>query len=94
MKLLVNDANYDQVTHDQAVEQWILQGVDGGPFLSCRFQCLRSHTCQVKRCKNAVVAGNSPLTDSEVDSVFTIDNVEELFEMYYGRMLEGYMAGK
>ena len=35
--LLVNDANYDQNAQNQAIEQWILEGVDGVILAPCDF---------------------------------------------------------
>jgi ABC-type sugar transport system substrate-binding protein len=37
VELLVNDANYDQNAQNQAIEQWILQGVDGVILAPCDF---------------------------------------------------------
>ena len=43
IELLVNDADYDQDAQNQAIEQWILQGVDGVIFDTLRF--LRGAGC-------------------------------------------------
>lgn len=37
VKLLVNDANYDQNLQNQAIEQWIVEGVDGVVLAPCDF---------------------------------------------------------
>jgi ABC-type sugar transport system substrate-binding protein len=73
--LLVNDANYDQNIQDQAIEQWILQKVDGVIFYPANFNACEGILKKLKAAKIPVMAGNPPLV-GEVNSVMTIDNVE------------------
>jgi ribose transport system substrate-binding protein len=75
LKLLVNDANYDQSNQDQAIEQWILQGVDGVIFYPADFNACKPILDKLKEAGIPVMAGNPPLI-GEVNSVMTIDNVE------------------
>jgi ABC-type sugar transport system substrate-binding protein len=73
--LLVNDANYDQNIQDQAIEQWILQKVDGVVFYPANFNACEGILKKLKAANIPVMAGNPPLV-GEVNSVMTIDNVE------------------
>ncbi len=75
VELLVNDANYDQNIQDQAVEQWILQKVDGVIFYPANFNACEGILKKLKDANIPVMAGNPPLV-GEVNSVMTIDNVE------------------
>lgn len=75
VELLVNDANYDQNIQDQAIEQWILQKVDGVIFYPANFSACEGILKKLKDAKIPVMAGNPPLV-GEVNSVMTIDNVE------------------
>lgn len=75
VELLVNDANYDQNIQDQAVEQWILQKVDGVIFYPANFSACEGILKKLKDANIPVMAGNPPLV-GEVNSVMTIDNVE------------------
>jgi ABC-type sugar transport system substrate-binding protein len=75
LKLLVNDANYKQENQDQAIEQWILRGVDGVIFYPADFNACKPILQKLKEAGIPVMAGNPPLV-GEVNSVMTIDNVE------------------
>jgi ABC-type sugar transport system substrate-binding protein len=75
IELLVNDANYDQNIQDQAIEQWILQKVDGVIFYPANFNACEGILKKLKDANIPVMAGNPPLV-GEVNSVMTIDNVE------------------
>jgi ribose transport system substrate-binding protein len=75
IKLLVNDANYTQSTQDLAIEQWILQGVDGVIFYPADFNACKPILEKLKQAGIPVMAGNPPLI-GEVNSVMMIDNVE------------------
>jgi ribose transport system substrate-binding protein len=75
IKLLVNDANYTQSTQDLAIEQWILQGVDGVIFYPADFNACKPILEKLKQADIPVMAGNPPLV-GEVNSVMMIDNVE------------------
>lgn len=74
--LVVNDANYDQAKQDQAVEQWILEGIDGVIFYPADFNACGPILQKLYDAKIPVMCGNPPLTPSTVNSVFTIDNVQ------------------
>jgi len=76
VELLVNDANYDQAKQDQAVEQWILEGIDGVVFYPADFSACGPILQKLLDAGIPVMCGNPPLTASTVNSVFTIDNVE------------------
>jgi ABC-type sugar transport system substrate-binding protein len=73
--LLVNDANYKQENQDQAIEQWILRGVDGVIFYPADFNACKPILEKLREADIPVMAGNPPLI-GEVNSVMTIDNVE------------------
>lgn len=76
IELLVNDANYKQDVQNQAVEQWILEGVDGVILYPADFTACAPILKKLKDSKIPVMAGNPPLGDCDVDSVFILDNVE------------------
>ena len=73
--LLVNDSNYDQNAQNQAIEQWILQGVYGVILYPADFNAVGPILKKLKDAKIPVEAGNPPLV-GEVNSVFMIDNVD------------------
>ena len=75
VELLVNDANYDQNVQDQAIEQWILQKVDGVILYPANFTACEGILKKLKDANIPVMAGNPPLA-GVVNSVMTIDNVE------------------
>jgi ribose transport system substrate-binding protein len=75
VNLLVNDANYKQENQDQAIEQWILRGVDGVIFYPADFNACKPILEKLKEAGIPVMAGNPPLV-GEVNAVMTIDNVE------------------
>jgi ribose transport system substrate-binding protein len=75
INLLVNDANYKQENQDQAIEQWILRGVDGVIFYPADFNACKPILEKLKEAGIPVMAGNPPLV-GEVNAVMTIDNVE------------------
>ena len=74
--LVINDANYDQAKQDQAVEQWILEGIDGVIFYPADFNACGPILQKLADAGIPVMCGNPPLTPSTVNSVFTIDNVQ------------------
>lgn len=76
IELLINDANYKQDVQDQAIEQWILQGVDGVILYPADFTACAPILKKLKDSKIPVMAGNPPLGACEVNSVFILDNVE------------------
>lgn len=49
VELLVNDANYDQSAQNQAIEQWILQEVDGVILAPCDFTGVRPPSMHLRK---------------------------------------------
>ncbi len=82
VELLVNDANYDQNAQNQAVEQWILEGVDGVILAPCDFTGVKGALDALEAAGIPVVTLNPPLAGT-VDSVVMLECVEE-----------GFMAGQ
>ena len=80
--LLVHDAHYDQNAQNMAVEQWILQGVDGVILAPCDFHGVSVALDMLEEAGIPVVSLNAPLAGT-VDSVVLADCVEQ-----------GYMAGQ
>ena len=68
VKLLTNDANYDQNLQNQAVEQWILQGVDGVIICPCDFYGVQGALDALKEAGIPVIVFN-PALAGEFDSV-------------------------
>lgn len=68
IELLVNDANYDQDAQNQAVEQWILQKVDGVILAPCDFTGVKEALDSLKDADIPVITFNPALV-SEADSV-------------------------
>ena len=85
VELLVNDANYDQNAQNQAVEQWILEGVDGVIIAPCDFTGVKGALDALKEANIPVVTLNPPLAGSTY-SVITSDCVEQ--GKIAGEMLE------
>lgn len=82
VELLVNDANYDQNAQNMAIEQWILQNVDGVILAPCDFYGVKDALDKLEAAGIPVVTCNPPLAGN-IDAYFTTDCVEQ-----------GYMAGK
>lgn len=76
IELLVNDANYDQNAQNQAVEQWILEGVDGVIICPCDFTGVKPALDALKQANIPVVSINAPLAGS-VDSVIMSECTEQ-----------------
>jgi ribose transport system substrate-binding protein len=74
--LLVNDANYDQNAQNQAIEQWILQGVDGVILAPCDFTGVKTALDALEKAKIPVISLNAPLAGN-VDAVVIGDTVEQ-----------------
>lgn len=68
IELLTNDANYDQNLQNQAVEQWILEGVDGVIICPCDFYGVQGALDALKEADIPVVVFN-PALSGEFDSV-------------------------
>ncbi len=74
--LLVNDANYKQDAQNQAIEQWILEGVDGVILAPCDFTGVKAALDALKRANLPVVTLNAPLA-GETDAAVISDTVEQ-----------------
>ncbi|HNY83889.1 MAG TPA: substrate-binding domain-containing protein [Anaerolineaceae bacterium] len=76
VELLVNDANYDQNAQNQAIEQWILQGVDGVILAPCDFTGVKTALDALEKAGIPVVSLNAPLAGN-VDSLVIGETVEQ-----------------
>jgi ribose transport system substrate-binding protein len=76
VELLVNDANYDQSAQNQAIEQWILEKVDGVILAPCDFTGVKTSLDALEAAKIPVVTLNAPLAGN-VDAVVIGDTVEQ-----------------
>jgi len=88
VELLVNDANYDQNAQNQAIEQWILLGVDGVILFPCDFHGVKEALDNLAAANIPVVTGNPPLAGA-ADSIFTFECVEQGYQA--GQMLVDYL---
>lgn len=93
VELLVNDANYDQNAQNQAIEQWILQEVDGVILAPCDFTGVKTALDALEKAGIPVITLNAPLAGN-VDAVVISDTVEQ--GTIAGELLEQAMlaAGK
>ncbi len=85
VELLVNDANYDQNAQNQAIEQWILQDVDGVILAPCDFTGVKESLDNLEEAGIPVVTLNPPLAGN-TDSLTTFDCVVQ--GQLAGEMLE------
>jgi ribose transport system substrate-binding protein len=76
VELLVNDANYKQDVQNQAIEQWILQGVDGVILAPCDFTGVKTALDALEAANIPVVTLNAPLAGN-VNAVTISDTVEQ-----------------
>jgi len=76
VELLVNDANYDQNSQNQAIEQWILEGVDGVILAPCDFTGVKTALDALEAANIPVVTLNAPLAGN-VNAVTISDTVEQ-----------------
>jgi ABC-type sugar transport system substrate-binding protein len=74
--LLVNDANYNQNAQNQAIEQWILQKVDGVILAPCDFYGVKTALDDLAAANIPVVTLNAPLAGSTYATVIS-DCVEQ-----------------
>ena len=86
VELLVNDANYDQNVQNQAIEQWILQGVDGVILAPADFTGVKTALDALEDADIPVVTLNAPLAGSTYAAVIS-DTVEQ--GQIAGELLEG-----
>jgi ABC-type sugar transport system substrate-binding protein len=85
VELLVNDANYDQNAQNQAIEQWILQKVDGVILAPCDFTGVKTALDALEKAKIPVISLNAPLAGT-VNAAVISDTVEQ--GTIAGQMLE------
>lgn len=76
VELLVNDANYDQNIQNQAIEQWILQGVDGVILAPADFTGVKASLDALEKANIPVVTLNAPLAGGTY-SIITSDTEEQ-----------------
>lgn len=76
VELLVNDANYDQNAQNQAIEQWILQEVDGVILAPCDFTGVKTSLDALEKANIPVITLNAPLAGGAY-SIVTSDTVEQ-----------------
>ena len=76
VELLVNDANYDQNAQNQAIEQWILQKVDGVILAPCDFTGVKTALDALEKANIPVVTLNAPLAGNTNAAVIS-DTVEQ-----------------
>lgn len=77
IEVLYNDAHWTQDEQNQAIEQWILQGVDGIIFCPCDYYGVKD---ALEACKEAgvkTVSFDAPPLASSVDAVVMYDAVEQ-----------------
>lgn len=68
VKLIVHDANNDQTAQNEALENWLLQGVDGVIVYPCDFHTVAPAIEKLRKAGIVVIAGNPPMT-GEVDAM-------------------------
>ncbi len=76
VKLLVNDANYDQNLQNQAIEQWIVEGVDGVILAPCDFYSVKGALDSLKKANIPVITLN-PALEGEAQSVVMSECTEQ-----------------
>lgn len=76
IELLVNDANYEQNLQDQAIDQWILQDVDGVILAPCNFTGVKESLDKLVAAGIPVVTLNAPLAGT-TDSIVMSDCVQQ-----------------
>lgn len=76
VELLVNDANYDQNAQNQAIEQWILQKVDGVILAPADFTGVKTALDALEKANIPVVTLNAPLAGSTNAAVIS-DTIEQ-----------------
>ena len=77
INLLINDADYDQDLQNQAIEQWILQGVDGVIMTPCDFYGCKDALDALEEAGIPVVSIDAPPCAGSVDSCVVYDCVEQ-----------------
>ncbi len=92
VELLVNDANYDQNHQNQAIEQWITEGVDAVILSACDFYGIKPALDALEKAGIPTVTYDSAPCAGSIDSCVVYDAKEQ------GRMaaeiLEDHLKGK
>ena len=89
IELLINDADYDQDLQNQAIEQWILQGVDAVIMTPCDFYGCQSSLESLEEAGIPVVSIDAPPCAGSVDACVVYDCVEQGRQA--GEALEQYL---
>ena len=76
VKLLVNDASYDQNAQNAAIEQWIVQKVDGVILAPCDFHGVKDSLDKLEEAGIPVVTINAPLAGA-ADAMVMGDCLEQ-----------------
>jgi ribose transport system substrate-binding protein len=76
VELLVNDANYKQDAQNQAVKQWILEGVDGVILAPCEFTAVKTALDALEAANIPVVTLNAPLAGN-INAAVISNTVEQ-----------------
>ena len=74
--LLVHDADYNQDLQNQAIKQWILEGVDGVILAPCDFTGVKTALDALEAAMIPVVTLNAPLAGS-INATVISDTVEQ-----------------
>lgn len=77
IELLINDADYDQNLQNQAIEQWILQGVDAVIMTACDFYGVKEALDALEAANIPVITLDAPPCAGSVDCVVMYDCVEQ-----------------
>jgi len=77
VELLVNDAAYDQNAQNQAIEQWILQKVDGVIMTPCDFTAVKDALDSLEKAGIPVITIDAPPQQGNIDSAVIYDCIEQ-----------------
>ena len=77
IELLINDAAYDQNAQNQAIEQWIIEKVDGVIMTPCDFTGVKEALDSLERAGIPVVTIDAPPQLGNIDSAVIYDCVEQ-----------------
>ena len=77
IELLINDADYDQNAQNQAIEQWIVEGVDGVIMTPCDFTGVKGALDSLEAAGIPVVTIDAPPQLGNIDSAVIYDCIEQ-----------------
>jgi len=77
IELLINDAAYDQNAQNQAIEQWIIEKVDGVIMTPCDFTGVKEALDALEKANIPVVTIDAPPQLGNIDSAIMYDCVEQ-----------------